>query len=152
MVGRVKEIADETTDKWDIFFVEREKKEEKDRQKVDKYFTKVYQKEKGKGKIGSVPDIMVKDNLPPPAHDTSQITAEAPTQTDSQPGEKVEEMTRVDTNPESYILFTMNVDTQDFNIVMDKETTEVRKLKLQILRSLSDRLTLLTLNRILKYR
>lgn len=33
MADRVKKIADEIADKWDIFFVEREKKEEKDRTK-----------------------------------------------------------------------------------------------------------------------
>lgn len=129
MARRVKKIADETTNKWDIFFVEREKKEEKDRQKMDKSFTKVYQKDKGKGKIGSVPNITIKDNLPPSTQDAPPVTVEAPTQTDNQPEEKVEEMTRDDINPESAILFTMNVDTQDFNIVMDKETTEVKKPK-----------------------
>lgn len=85
MVGRVKEIVEETTNKWDIFFVEREKKEEKDRQKMDESFAKVYQKDKGKGKIGSVPDIKIKDNLPPLTYDTPPITVEAPVQTDSQP-------------------------------------------------------------------
>lgn len=127
MAGRVKEIADEIADKKDTFFVEREKKEEKDRQKMDKSFTKVYQKDKGKGKIGSVRNITVKDNLPPPAQDIPPITAEAPVQTDSQPEEKAEEITRDDTNPEYEVLFIMNVDTQDFNIVMDKESAEVKE-------------------------
>lgn len=44
MADIIKEIADEITDKWDIFFVEKEKREEKESQKVDKSFTKVYQK------------------------------------------------------------------------------------------------------------
>lgn len=48
MVGRVKVIADETADKWDIFFVEKEKKGEKQRHKMDKSFAKVYQKDKAK--------------------------------------------------------------------------------------------------------
>lgn len=66
MADRLKEIADETMDKWDIFFVEKEKREEKDRQKVDKSFTKLHEKvDKGKGKVGSLPDITLKDNLPP---------------------------------------------------------------------------------------
>lgn len=52
MAGRVKEIADETIDKWDILFVGKEKREEKDRQKIDKSFTKVYQKiDKGKSRL-----------------------------------------------------------------------------------------------------
>lgn len=90
-------------------------------------FAKAYQKDKGKSKIGNVPNIMVKDNLPPLTQDTPPIIAEAPVQTDSQPKEKAEEMTQDDTNPESNILFTINVDTQDFNFVMDKETTKVKK-------------------------
>lgn len=32
-----------------------------------------------------------------------------------------------DTNPESEILYTMNIDTQEVNIVVDKETTEDKK-------------------------
>lgn len=53
MVGRVNEIAEETIDKWDIFFVKKEKQEELNRPK--KTF-KVYQKDKdkGKGKIGGI--------------------------------------------------------------------------------------------------
>lgn len=129
MAVRVKEIADEMIDKWDIFFMEKEKKEEKDRQKMDMSFAKVYQKDKGKGKIGSVPDITIKDNLPPPTQDASPITIEVLVQTGCQPEEKAEEITQDDTNPNSNILFTMNVDTQDFNIVMDKETTQVKQTK-----------------------
>lgn len=96
---------------------------------MDKSFPKVYQKtDKGKYKIGSVPDITVKDKLPPPAKDTPTIILEAPTQMDSQPKEeKVEEVTKDDINSELDIIFTMNVDTQDFNIVMEKETTKVKK-------------------------
>lgn len=127
MAGRVKEIVDETADKWDVFFVEREKKEGKDRQKMDRSFTKVYQKvDKGKGKIGNIPDIIVKDNLPPLTQDTPPIISKTPSQMDSQLGEdKLEELK--EDNPAPDILFTMNVDTRDFNIVMDKETTEVKK-------------------------
>ncbi|XP_059070449.1 uncharacterized protein LOC131860101 [Cryptomeria japonica] len=100
MAGRVKEIADKTTDKWDILFVEREKKEEKERQKVDKSFTK----------------------------DTPSVISKAPTHVETQPEEeKVGEETKDDIDLESEIIFTMNVDTEDFNIVMDKETTEVKK-------------------------
>lgn len=64
MVGRVNEIVEETTDKWDIFFVEKEKQEELRRPK--KTF-KVYQKDrdKEKGKVGSLPNIKVTEKLPP---------------------------------------------------------------------------------------
>lgn len=98
---------------------------------MDKSFTKVYQKiDKGKSKIGNIPDIIVKDNLPPLAQDTPPIISEAPAQIDSQPEEeKSEEVTKDDINPESNILFTMKVDTQDINIVLDKETTEVKKVE-----------------------
>lgn len=100
MADKVKEIADETMDKWDIFFVEREKKEEKDKRKVDKSFANVYQKvDKGKGKIGSILDSMVKDNLPPSTQDTSPIIVEAPPQTDNQLEEKEDEMKKDDINP-----------------------------------------------------
>lgn len=126
MGSRVKEIADEMIDKCDIFFVEREKKEEKDRQMVDKSFANIYQKvDKGKGKIGNIPDITVKDNLPPLVQHTPPVVAEARTQTKIDlEEEKAEEMMRDETNPESDIIFTMNVDSQDFNIVMDKETSQ----------------------------
>lgn len=80
MAERIKEIADETIDKWDIFFVEKEKREENERQKVDKSFTKVYQKEdKGKSKVGNVPNFTIKDNLPPPTQDTPLVVAEEST-------------------------------------------------------------------------
>lgn len=39
---------------------------------------------------------------------------------------KTEEITHDDINPDSEILFTMNVDKQDFNIVVDKDTLEVK--------------------------
>lgn len=47
MAGRVNQIAKETTDKWDIFFVGKEKQEELNR--PTKTF-KVYQKDRDKGK------------------------------------------------------------------------------------------------------
>lgn len=34
--------------------------------------------------------------------------------------------THEDTNPKSKILFTMNIDTQEVNIVVDKDSTEVK--------------------------
>lgn len=90
MAGKVKEIGDEMTDKWDIFFVEKEKKEEKNRQKIDKYFTKVYQKsDKGKNKVGGIPDLTIKDNLPPLAEDTPPVVAEK--QVDEKAKEQVKE-------------------------------------------------------------
>lgn len=45
MAGRVNEIAEETTDKWDIFFVEKEKQEELN---IPKKMFKVYQKDRDK--------------------------------------------------------------------------------------------------------
>lgn len=122
MAGRVNEITKETTDKWDIFFVEKEKKEEL---KTPKTF-RVYQKDKdkGKGKIGGPPSIKVIDNLPPPPSDTP------PTQTVDTPPvmDNVESMetTHEDPNPNSEVLYTMNIDTQEVNIVVDKETIEKR--------------------------
>lgn len=126
MVEKVKEIADEIVDKWDVFFVEKEKREEKERQKVDKSFTKVYQKiDKGKGKVGNILDITVKDNLLPPAQDTPLVVEEAPTEMQNEPREdKSEEVKEDNIDPELEILFTMNVETQDINIVLDKDTAE----------------------------
>lgn len=64
MAGRVNEITKETTYKWDIFFVEKEKQEELNRTKTFKVYQK--NKDKGKGKVGELPNIKVIDNLPPP--------------------------------------------------------------------------------------
>lgn len=86
------------------FFVEREKKEEKERQKIDKSFAKVYRKEKGKGKIGGVPAIKVIDNIPPLAQDTPPLTSASPVHTENQPDKATDEVTHDDTNPESKIL------------------------------------------------
>ncbi|XP_059074796.1 L-type lectin-domain containing receptor kinase S.1-like [Cryptomeria japonica] len=44
--------------------------------------------------------------------------------TDSQPATEIMETPLEDTNPESKILYTMNVDTQEENVVVDRETTE----------------------------
>lgn len=93
------------------FFVEKKKKEEKERQKIDKSFTKVYQKDKGKAKIGGVPAIKVIDNIPPPAQDTPPLTSVSLVHTESQPDKAIDEVTHDDTNPEFEILITMNVDT-----------------------------------------
>lgn len=90
MVGKVKEIVDETTNKWDILFVEKEKKEEKDKQKIDKCFTKVYQKcDKGKNKVSSIPKLTIKDNLPPPVEDILPVVEEK--QVEEQAKEQVKE-------------------------------------------------------------
>lgn len=126
MAGRVKEIVDETADKWDIFFVEKENKEERERQEMDKSFDKVYQKDKGKRKIGSIPIIKVTDNIPPPTQDTQPLTLDITVHKDNKPDKENEKVTHDDTNPDYKILFTMNVDTQDINIVVDKETAEVK--------------------------
>ncbi|XP_057840184.2 uncharacterized protein LOC131050066 [Cryptomeria japonica] len=46
----------------------------------------------------------------------------------NEPGEdKSEEVKEDNVDPESDILFTMNFDTQDINIVLDKETVEENK-------------------------
>lgn len=118
MAGWVNEIVEETTNKWDVFFVEKEKHEELNRPK--KTF-KVYQKDrdKGKGKVGVLPNIKVTDNLPPPLV-TSLV------QTNNTPATEDVDTTHEDTNPKSEILFTMNIDTQEVNIVVDKDSTEAK--------------------------
>lgn len=77
MVGRVNEIVEEMTDKQDIFFVEKEKQEELNRPKET---FKVYQKDKdkGKGKVGGIPNIKITDNLPPPLDTTPVPTNDTP--------------------------------------------------------------------------
>lgn len=60
IAGRVKEIANEIADKWDIFFAEKEKQEERSRPKIDKTF-KVYQRDKGKRKVAGDPSIKIID-------------------------------------------------------------------------------------------
>lgn len=82
---------------------------------------KVYQKDidKGKGKVGGLPNIKVTDNLPPPLVTT-------PTNTKDIPTTKNIDMPHEETNPESKILFTMNIDTQEVNIVVDKDSTTVK--------------------------
>lgn len=49
-----------------------------------------------------------------------------PVHTDDPPVIDTEGVTHDDTNLESKILFTMNVDTQEVNIVVDKDNTEVK--------------------------
>lgn len=118
MAGRVNEITEERTNKWDIFFVEKEKQEELNRSK--KTF-KVYQKDKdkGKGKVGGIPNLKISDNLPPLV-DTALVHIVDTPATDSVG------ITHDDTNPKSEILFTMNMDTQEVNNVVDKDNTEVK--------------------------
>lgn len=74
--------------------------------KLEKAF-KVYQKDKGIGKLGGVPAIKIIDNIPPPAQDTST----SPVHIANPPDMATEVITHDDTNPKSEILFTMNVDT-----------------------------------------
>lgn len=100
MAGRVKEIVDETIDKWDIFFVEKEKKEERNRLKVEKTF-KVYQKDKGIGKIGSVPSIKVIDNIPPLAQGTPPLMSTSLVHIANPLDMATKGITLDDTNPES---------------------------------------------------
>lgn len=114
MVGRVNEVTEEIENGWDIFLVEKEKQEEYRNPKP----IKVYQKErdKGKGKVGGPLRIKVKDNLSP----LPQITSPVKT-TEDQPAD--ESMNIKDTNPNPEVLYTVDVDTQKINIVVDKDTT-----------------------------
>lgn len=118
MVGKVNEISKETAGKWDIFFVEKEKQEELKRPKIFKVYQK--DKDKGKGKVGRLPNIKVTDNLPPPLVTPSVLT-------NNTPATENVETPHEDTNRESEILYTMNIDTQEVNIVVDKESTEEKK-------------------------
>lgn len=88
---------------------------------MDKTF-KVYQKDKdkGKGKVGGVPPIQITDNLPPPAQDIPPVHTVNPSDMGT------EDVILDNTNPDSEILFSMNVDKQNINIVVDKETAEVK--------------------------
>ncbi|XP_059069861.1 uncharacterized protein LOC131859797 [Cryptomeria japonica] len=106
MPGRVKAIADETVDNWDLFFVEKEKKEEKERQKIDKSFTKAEEHA----------EIQVEE----------QATEQVETQVDHEE-EKMEEVNTENIDPKSNIMFTMNVDTQDINVVIDKSSKNIKK-------------------------
>lgn len=78
--------------------------------------------DKGKGKVGSPPSLKITDNLPPPLSDTPLTHT-----VDNQPTIKSMETPLEDTNPESHILYTMNIDTQEVSIVVDKETTKDKK-------------------------
>lgn len=62
--------------------------------------------------------MKVTDNLSPPASDTPSIeTVDTPPVTNN-----IESMetTHEDTNPNSEVLYTMNIDTQEVNIVVDR--------------------------------
>lgn len=91
------------------------------------WISKVYQKDKGKCKIGGVPSIKVTDNIPPLAQDTPPLTSTSLVHTADPLDMDTNSMTHDDTNPESEILFTMNVDTHNINIMVDKETIEVKE-------------------------
>lgn len=82
----------------------------------------MYQKgDKGKRKVGNIPDLTIKDNLPPLTKDTPSVVAEAQVEIQDQNEERMAEEVNIDNiDPESKNLFTMNVDTQDINIVVDK--------------------------------
>lgn len=117
MAGRVNEISEETADQQDIFFVAKEEQEELKRPKT----IRVYQKDrdKGKGKVGGPPNLKITDKLPPPLFDTPPVET-----IDTQPTTQSMETPHEDTNPESNFFYTMNIDTQEVNIVVDKESTE----------------------------
>lgn len=80
----------------------------------------IYQKDrdKEKCKVGGLPNIKVTDNLPPPLVTT-------PTPRIYRLLKNVD-TTHEDTNPESEILFTMNIDTQEVNIIVDKDITKIK--------------------------
>lgn len=114
------EITEETIDQWDIFFVEKEKQEELKRPKTVRVYQKY--KDKGKDKVGGPPNLKIMDNLPPSHSDTPPVET-----IDTQPLTESMETPHEDTNPESEILYTMNIVTQEVNIVVNKETTEDKK-------------------------
>lgn len=120
IAGRMNEILEEVADQWDIFFVEKEKEEELKRPKT----IRVYQKDrdKGKGKEGGPLNLKITDNLPPPLSDTPPVEL-----VNKQPATESMEAPLEDTNLESEVLYTMNIDTQEVNIMVDKETTEDKK-------------------------
>lgn len=120
MAGRVNEISEEFADQWDIFFSKKEKQEELKRPKTIRVYQK--DKDKGKGKVGGPPSLNITDNLPPPPSYTPLVHT-----IDKQLATKSMETPHEDTNPESEILYTMNIDTQEVNIVVDKETTGGKK-------------------------
>ncbi|XP_059064268.1 uncharacterized protein LOC131856491 [Cryptomeria japonica] len=106
----------------------------KSRQEIDELIAKtnktifvsghwqVYQKgDKGKNKVDNVPDLTIKDNLPPPAQDTPPVAVEAQAEVQNQPTKKTSEEQKLTdvVDPESNVLFTIKVDTQDINITMD---------------------------------
>lgn len=111
MASRVIEVSEETEDGWDIFLVEKEKQEEYRNPKPIKVYQK--DKDKGKGKVGGPPSIKVKDNLPPP------VKIAIPK---NQPA--AESMHAEDSNTNHEVLFTINVDTQNINITVDKDPSE----------------------------
>lgn len=117
MAGRMNEISKEIVDKWDIFFVEKEKQEELNRPKPFKVYQK--DKDKGKGQVGGPPSLKITDNLPPPRFDTPPVET-----IDTQL--KIESMDtpQEDTNPDFEVLYTMNIDTNEVNLVVDKESTK----------------------------
>lgn len=116
MVGRVNEVAEETANAWDIFLVEKEKKEEY----INPKPIKVYQKDedKGKGKVGGPPSIKITDNLPPPFQDTPSVTT-----IDDQLADESMDISQEDTNPNSEVLYIVDIDTQKVKIMVDKDTT-----------------------------
>lgn len=120
MAGRVNEVSKETIDAWDVFFVEKEKQEELLRRKT----IRVYQKDrdKGKGKVGGSPSLKITDNLTPPPSDTPLLEA-----IDNQSATKSMETPLEDTNLEFEVLYTMNIDTQEVNVVVDREATQDKK-------------------------
>lgn len=115
MVGRVNEVAEETENAWDIFLVEKEKQEEYRNPKPIKVYQK--DKDKGKGKVSGPPSIKIRDNLSPPPLVTPPVTT-----TEDQPTDESMDVSQEDTNPNSEVLYTIDVDTQKVNIVVDKST------------------------------
>lgn len=114
--GRVNEVTEEIENGWDIFLVEKEKQKEYRNPKPIKVYQK--DKDKGKGKVGGPPSIKIKDNLSPPPLITPLVTT-----TKDQPTDESMHVPQEDTNPNPEVLYTVDVDTQKVNIVIDKDTT-----------------------------
>ncbi|XP_059066665.1 uncharacterized protein LOC131857899 [Cryptomeria japonica] len=85
---------------------------------------------------------MKKDNLPPPTNDTPPVVTEKQDEKQAKEQvkeqveveveheeEKIEEVNTENIDPESNILFTMNVVTQDINVIIDKSSENVEEKK-----------------------
>lgn len=85
---------------------------------------KVYQKDrdKGKRKVGGPPLLKITDNVLSPPVDTPPVDT-----TDSQLTTKSIKIPFEDTNLEFEVLYTINIDAQEVNVVVDRQTTEDKR-------------------------